>query len=241
MRTDIVKGVCILEFNEQENESGITFEMINNLITILEKIETDSDIYSIIFVGSGRIFFRGHSVKELKEGLSATDISYSDTLKKTYSQLIKIIRNSSKLYISAVNGLCVGSGFGIALSSDLIIASEKAYFISPYADMGLFPDAGLSYFLMQNIGYYRTMQILLTGCNLSGLEAYQAGIVNYLYSKEDIKSKAIELAHKIKKKIKVFSMLKQHLNSLSSVNIDEVLCMEEIMQSKSIEKLKYEK
>ena len=87
------------------------------------------------------------------------------------------LRDLNKPVIAAVEGMCVGGGFEIALSCDLILASEGASFALPEIRAGTLADAA-TIKLPKRIPYHVAMDLLLTGRWMDSAEAHKWGLVN---------------------------------------------------------------
>ncbi len=87
-----------------------------------------------------------------------------------------------------------GGGFGLAISSDLVVASESATFLMAYTKIGMAPDCSTSYFLPRLVGLKRAMELTLTNRVLSAREACEWGLVTEVVAAEKLAEKAEELA-----------------------------------------------
>ena len=99
--------------------------------------------------------------------------------------------------IAAVNGMAVGGGFELALSCDLIVASEHAEFFLPEINIGIAPDAGGAIRLPRRIPYHVAMEMMLSGRRISAAEAQRWGLVNRVVAKENLIAEANALADEI--------------------------------------------
>jgi enoyl-CoA hydratase len=106
----------------------------------------------------------------------------------------------TKPIIAAVQGYAVGGGCELALSCDMIIASEDAMFGQPEINLGLMPGAGGTQRLARLIGKQKAMELCLTGKFINAKEAYELGIVNKVVPRELLLEEAIKLAKEIASK-----------------------------------------
>jgi enoyl-CoA hydratase/carnithine racemase len=133
-----------------------------------------------VITGAGsRAFCAG---SDLKAGARDQGFTYP---KHGYAGLIERF-DLNKPLIAAVNGLCLGGGFEIALACDLIIASDEASFGLTEPRVGAIAVAGGAHRLVRHIGLKRAMGYLLTGARISPAEAWQLGLVNEVVSGEDL-------------------------------------------------------
>lgn len=96
--------------------------------------------------------------------------------------------------IAAVQGAAAGGGFGLAISSDLVVAAESATFLMAYTRIGMGPDCGTSYFLPRLVGLKRALELTLTNRVLSAREACEWGLVTEVVPAERLEARAEELA-----------------------------------------------
>ena len=99
----------------------------------------------------------------------------------------------NKPVIAAVNGICCGGGLELALSADLILASEQATFALPEINSGTIADAA-TLKLPRRVPYHVAMELLLTGRWMDAIEAHHWGLVNETLPKDQLIVRANELA-----------------------------------------------
>ena len=104
--------------------------------------------------------------------------------------------NMNKPVICAVNGICCGGGFELALSCDLILAAQSASFALPEIRSGTVADAA-SIKLPKRIPYHVAMDLLLTGRWVDAQEAQQWGLVKEITSDEGLRDAAWDLARNL--------------------------------------------
>ncbi len=95
-----------------------------------------------------------------------------------FFQLLDAIEASAKIYIAAVNGVCVAGGIELLLACDLAIAAASARIGDGHLNFGQLPGAGGSQRLPRAIGLLRAKHLILTGALLSAAEAERIGLVN---------------------------------------------------------------
>jgi enoyl-CoA hydratase/carnithine racemase len=105
----------------------------------------------------------------------------------------------NKPIICAVNGICFGGGFELALTGDIIIASEKAQIALPEIKLGLFPGAGGTQRMVRQIGYYKASEYILTGKAIDLAFAKENNIINQIVKHEDLLPAALRQAEEIAK------------------------------------------
>jgi crotonobetainyl-CoA hydratase len=159
---------------------------------IFRDFRDDPELRVAIVTGAGDKFFSaGWDLKAAAAG-DAVDGDYGVGGFGGLQEL----RDLNKPVIAAINGICCGGGFEIALSADMIIAAEHATFALPEIRSGTVADAA-SIKLPKRIPYHIAMEMLLTGRWLDAQEAHRWGFVNDVVAAESLMERAWELAHLI--------------------------------------------
>jgi crotonobetainyl-CoA hydratase len=159
---------------------------------VFAKFRDDPELRVAIITGAGEKFFcPGWDLKAAAGG-DAVDGDYGVGGFGGLQEL----RDLNKPVIAAVNGICCGGGLELALSADIILASEEATFALPEIRSGTVADAA-SIKLPKRIPYHIAMEMLLTGRWLDSAEAHQWGFVNQIHKADDLMEHAWQLARLI--------------------------------------------
>jgi enoyl-CoA hydratase len=167
---------------------------MSELVGRLEELDSDESVRVIILTGSERAFAAGADLHEMSQ---ATPV---DLMLGRRFELWDRIRKISKPMIAAVGGYCLGGGNELAMSCDIIIASETATFGQPEVNVGIIPGAGGTQRLTRAVGKYKAMEMILTGRSISAEEAYRVGLVNRVVPPESLIEEAKKLATDIASK-----------------------------------------
>src|SRR5205085_1960097 len=133
----------------------------------------------------------GADIKEM------ADASSVDMLRRNALARYDAVRKIAKPIIAAVSGWALGGGNELAMTCDMIVASETARFGQPEINIGVIPGAGGTQRLTRAIGKARTMEIVLTGRPITAREAYALGLVNKVVPVEAYLEEAKALAREI--------------------------------------------
>jgi enoyl-CoA hydratase len=183
--------IAILTLNRPEVLNALSLAMLAELCNALEAAASDPQILAIILTGGRRVFAAGADIRLM------ADDTPMDVLRKDTRSYWQRVRQLEKPLIAAVCGVAYGGGCELAMSCDLIVASEDARFAQPEIKLGVMPGAGGTQRLARTIGPYRAMEMILTGDPLRAQDAFAYGLVNRVVPAERCLDTALELARTI--------------------------------------------
>jgi len=170
--TEIKDRVALLRLNRPEAMNALNRALMVELMDTLERLDSDDSVGVFVITGDARAFAAGADIKEMM------DYSSTEILQKGHISPFDRIRKVGKPVIAAVSGWCLGGGNELALSCDLIVASESARFGQPEINLGVIPGAGGTQRLTRAIGKALAMEMVLNNRTLSAEEALRCGLVN---------------------------------------------------------------
>src|SRR3954454_2413055 len=180
-------GVLTITLNRPEKLNALTAGVHHGLHAALDEAAAD-DVRAVVITGAGRGFCVGQDLTEFQG--AAGDVGAH--LRATYHPTIHAIRGLDKPVIAAVNGVCAGAGLSLAAACDLRIASDSATFVPGFVSIGLIPDSGGSWFVVQLLGQARAFEFMSSGRTATAAEAHALGLVNEVV--EDAAARAAERA-----------------------------------------------
>ncbi len=189
-------GVATITLNRPEAMNSLTVETKVALRAALEKAAADESVRAVIVTGSGRAFCAGQDLREHAASLAAGR-GLDNTVKDHYNPIVRLITETPKPVVAAVNGVAAGAGASLAFACDLIVASEKASFLMAFASVGLGPDSGASWTLQRLVGRAKAAELLLLAEPLKAPAALEIGLVNRLVAPEELAAAAAELAARL--------------------------------------------
>jgi len=160
-------------------------------VEALEAFDNDPAVGTIVLTGDDQAFAGGADIKEMAEA------SAVEMLTRSHIPLFDRVRGIHKPIIAAVSGFCLGGGNELAMTCDMIIASETARFGQPEINLGVIPGAGGTQRLTRAVGKPLAMEMVLNNRWLSGQEALQYGLVNRVVPVERYLDEALQLANEI--------------------------------------------
>ena len=180
--------VGIVTLNRPKELNALNTQLIGELADALEEFDRDEAIRCIVITGAGeKAFAAGADIKEM------SDKTPMQMLTGSFENWLRITRIHKPL-IAAVGGYALGGGCELAMHCDMIVASENARFGQPEIMLGIIPGAGGTQRLARVLGKYRTMEMVLTGAQISAQELANLGLVNRIVPKGEHLTEALKLA-----------------------------------------------
>ena len=211
--------VALITLNRPDAANGLNAKLARELADIAGLCKSNSDIRAVVLTATGRFFCAGGDIKEMASHGDSVGPEIKNLADDLHEAISAFARMDAPLII-AVNGMAAGAGFSLAVSGDLVIASESAGFMMAYTNAGLSPDGSSSYYLPRLIGLRRTQELMLTNRKLSADEARDWGLINEVVPANKLLDRAMKLAEglaagalKSHAAVKKLLLLSQH-NSL---------------------------
>ncbi len=183
--------IALIRINRPRERNALSPALMQEIRETLQRLDEDDNVRVIIITGNEQAFAAGADIKQMADK-STADMLVTDQL-VTWEQ----IRRTRKPLIAAVSGFCLGGGCELALTCDMIIASETAQFGQPEIKIGVMPGAGGTQRLARTVGKARTMELVLTGRFISADEARTLGMVNKVVPTEMYLREAVDLAREV--------------------------------------------
>jgi enoyl-CoA hydratase len=183
--------IAVVLLNRPQQLNALSDELMDQLISALQELDGDEAICCVVLGGSERAFAAGADIGELASA-SAIDLYYARRVERWDA-----IRNLWTPLVAAVSGFCLGGGCELALSCDLIVASETARFGQPETGLGIIPGAGGTQRFTRAVGKAVAMDVILSGRTLTAREALAAGLVARIVTREGWLDEAKRVARDI--------------------------------------------
>jgi enoyl-CoA hydratase len=183
--------VGLITLNRPQAMNALNNQLMGEVMDALETFDRDDSIGAMVITGSEKAFAAGADIKEMS-GKTAGQMREAD-----HVAVFGRIRSIQKPVIAAVSGWALGGGCEIALSCDLIVASDSAKFGQPEITIGVIPGAGGTQRLVRAVGKALAMEMILNNRTLSAQEALHHGLVNRVVPVSDYLTEALKLADEI--------------------------------------------
>jgi len=237
LTTDLSQGVKTLTFNRPEVFNSFNQEMGRAFQTALDDASSDDRVRCVVITGNGRAFCAG---QDLKEVTSKASPGFKVIVEETYNRSIRRICDMEKPVIAAVNGVAAGAGANIALACDFVVAKESAKFIQAFANIGLIPDSGGTYWLPRLVGMARAKALTMLGMPLAAEEAQNLGLIHQAVADDEWESAVEALANKLANMPTLgLGLTKRALHASASNSLYEQLALELDLQFQAAESEDY--
>lgn len=189
--------VGLITLNRPKALNALNGQVIAELNAALRAFDADDAVGAVVLTGSERAFAAGADINEFA-GKTAVEMLEG----YRFAQWERI-RKFPKPIIAAVSGFCLGGGCELAMTCDIILATETARFGQPEINLGIMPGAGGTQRLPRLVGKGRAMEMILTGRHLSATEAVAWGLANRVVPAASLMDEARNLAAEIAAKAPV--------------------------------------
>jgi enoyl-CoA hydratase len=179
--------IALIRLNRPKELNALNLQLMQELKKAFHELDENDEVRCIVITGDERAFAAGADIKQM-ENRTAVDMLKIDQF-ETWDQ----IRKTRKPVIAAVSGFALGGGCELAMTCDMIVASETAKFGQPEIKIGIMPGAGGTQRLARAVGKVRAMEMVLTGKFITADEALAAGLINRVVPQELYLEEAMKL------------------------------------------------
>ncbi len=214
------ESVAVLTINRPDKLNALSSKVHAEGVEILDDLRSDETVRVVVVKGAGeKAFVAGADISEFAD---ATPVEQRGVMNSR--SLFTVLDTFPKPIIAMINGFCLGGGNELAMACDIRIASSKSRFGQPEINLGIICGGGGTQRLTRLIGESKAMEMILTGDMIDAPTAFNYGLVNYVYSVEELEAKTMELANKIAEKSPIaLQMSKEAVKFAARSNLDEGL------------------
>jgi enoyl-CoA hydratase len=184
-------AIAVVTLNRPKQLNALSNVLMSALVCALRDLDADDTVRAIVLAGSERAFAAGADIAEMSD-TTAMEFAFADRVEQWDA-----IRALHTPLVAAVSGFCLGGGCELAMTCDLIIASETAVFGQPETGVGIIPGAGGTQRLTRAVGKAVAMDMVLTGRTVDAWEAKRAGLVARVVAREAWLDEARRVAREI--------------------------------------------
>lgn len=186
-------GIVRITLNRPEVLNAMHTPLLRELKTCAEEIAHDPSLDVVILTGAGKAFCAGMDLKAIGEPPEPGEPDPALLI----VEALHALENLPCPVIGAINGYAITGGLELALSCDILLASEKAVFGDTHAQFGLMPGGGNTQKLPRVLGMSRAKEILFASEYISAEEAHRLGMVSQVLPEDKLMEAAEALAERI--------------------------------------------
>jgi enoyl-CoA hydratase/carnithine racemase len=180
-------AVLTLTLNRPDKSNSLHPDLVEQLSASLMGAEADNAVTVVVITGAGSTFCAGLDLELLVSWTTEQKSAYLDTV----TSIFRRVWSLPQPVIAAVNGPAIAGGFDLAAFCDIRIAATEAIFGQAEINVGL---TQIIHPLYKSIGLARAKELAMTGQNISAEEAFRIGLVNHVYTPEELMPRVMELA-----------------------------------------------
>ena len=222
--------LCVT-FDRPDSLNSLTEAMMSTLAGTLERAASDPAVKAVLLRGAGRGFCSGAGISAEDQRAQAGS-GVIDGLLMQANRAVQSIVALPKPVVAVVQGPCAGVGVSLALASDLVLASEKAFFLLAFTKIGLMPDGGATALVAAAVGRIRAMRMALLAERLSAAKAYEYGLVSSVHPAGELDA-AVDavIATLLSGPAVALAKTKQAINAATLTELDGALDRESVGQN----------
>src|SRR5207249_6779738 len=187
LRTERRDAVLLCTLDRAEKRNALHPDLIQALASTLEQAGSDASLGVVVLTGAGNTFCSGLDLTHLASLGAEQKVAYLRSFFALFQQIYEL----PQPVIAAINGPAIAGGFDIAAACDLRLCSPAATFAQTEVLLGI---TQIMYPLYKLIGLGRAKELAFTGEAISAQEAYRIGLINRIYSPEELLGQALALA-----------------------------------------------
>jgi 2-(1,2-epoxy-1,2-dihydrophenyl)acetyl-CoA isomerase len=229
IKYEIKEGTALITINRPQVYNALNIQGKLDIISAIKNANKDSSVRSIVLTAEGKAFCSGQDLNDRTVDATKGPVDIGHTIETEWNPLIDSIRSSEKIVIAAINGVCAGAGLSVALACDLKVSHPGIRYISGFSQIGLAPDAGLSFLLVRQMGYTKALEFGLLGKPLLAEVMLEYNFINKI--SENPLEEALSMAREINNLAPLsVKMVKKNFQFANEKELGEVLDREKFVQ-----------
>jgi 2-(1,2-epoxy-1,2-dihydrophenyl)acetyl-CoA isomerase len=225
-------GVGRIVLNRPETLNAWNTQLGDDLKEVVALAAGDPSVRAVLLTGAGRAFCSGADLKAGVEDLADDGMpDIEGRLQAVFHPILVGLRTMPKPVVAAVNGPAAGIGVSLALTADLVLASESAFFQLAFANIGLMPDGGSTLLVPARVGKSRAFEMALLAERIPAEQALDWGLINAVHPDDELLDAAGALTARLANgPTRAYASAKRALNAAIYPCLDEQLDLEAKLQ-----------
>ena len=193
LRFELENGIARISLNRPDAAHSLNLKMAQELAQAAILCDSNSDVRAVVLTADGKMFCAGGDVQSFHQAGDEAPQLIKEITANLHAANSRFARMRAPLII-AVNGTAAGAGFSLAMSGDIVLASEKAKFTMAYTGIAVSPDGGSTTWLPRLVGLRRAQELIYTNRVLSAAEALDWGLLTKVVADEDLATETDKVA-----------------------------------------------
>lgn len=196
---------AVVRMNDPARLNALSGPLTVRLRDELEALVADPSLRTIVLTGAGGTFSAGGDLRLMRDTAWPLLASAEGApalwrwIRTQFGGIVRLLTQSDKTFIAAVDGSAAGVGLSFALACDLVLLSSRARLHTAFGRIGLVPEVGLSWLLTRRLGHARTFELFLSGEPLTPDEAVRLGLANAVHPPDALEEAALDWCRRIQK------------------------------------------
>lgn len=188
LTVELSEGVLSVTMNRPDSLNSLSEAMLSGIAEALEQAAADPDVRVVKLAGAGRGFSSGAGISE--EDVANKSVNGPEVVLDAANRAVRAIVALPKPAVSVVQGPAAGVGVSLAIACDVVLASEKAFFMLAFTKIGLMPDGGASALIAAAVGRIRAQRMALLAEKITAAEAFDWGLVTSVHDPDALGGEA---------------------------------------------------
>ena len=196
LAVELSDRVLSVTLNRPDSLNSLTADMLGTISTALRQASADPRVKVVRLAGAGRGFSSGAGISAADQAKKAG--AGPAAVLDAANSAVESIAECAKPVVAVIQGPVAGVGVSLALSSDIVLASEKAYFLLAFTKIGLMPDGGASALVAASVGRARAMRMALLAERICAADALAWGLVSNVYPAADLETEVAAVLDRLR-------------------------------------------
>ena len=193
----VEQGVATVTLNRPDTLNAMNNALMGGITQCIERVREDDSVRVVVITGAGRGFCAGADLGPIAD---APPSPASDENDDTFNDAIRAIDTCPVPTIARINGPAAGGGFGLALSCDITVAAQSAFFVATFGPkLGIVPDMGVTWNVPMRVGRARALGITLLGERISAAQAQDWGLIWKSVADDELDAEVERIAEVLKR------------------------------------------
>lgn len=184
-------ALAVVTLNRPSVRNAFNAELRQAFAEAVAGINADPAIRVVVLKGAGAGFCAGADLTEPFAG------SITEQIEAEYKPFLTGIAEADTIWIASVHGAAAGIGGALAMACDLMVMAEDASIYLAFAAIGLIPDGGATWQLINAMGYRRAFETIIEGRRIAAAECLAHGLANRLAPREHVHDEALAWARSL--------------------------------------------